>query len=158
MAKFGRRAEVALASALWCSESHKTSENRQAAREAVTTDWPRAMGAWDRRESIKNYVNSIGWGSEYSHSEPAGSEENARSMIAIFKSKFARDGFLTSVRTHGFAAWGIQVMARPQVPRYLRESQQLLRCAMRAYSNTLGARVQLRPEWDLQAVALNGAW
>eukprot|EP00969_Alexandrium_andersonii_P136465 6037683-Alexandrium_andersonii.AAC.1 len=83
MAHFGRRAEVALASALRCPEPHKTSENRQAAREAATTDWPRATGAWDRREAIKNHVISLGWGSEYSHSEPAGTEENARSMVAI---------------------------------------------------------------------------
>eukprot|EP00969_Alexandrium_andersonii_P059750 2631379-Alexandrium_andersonii.AAC.1 len=32
------------------------------------------------------------------------------------------------VRHWGFWARGLQVQRRPQVPRYLRESQQLLRC------------------------------
>eukprot|EP00969_Alexandrium_andersonii_P285745 12632950-Alexandrium_andersonii.AAC.1 len=49
-------------------------------------------------------------------------------------------------------------MARPQVPRYLRESQQLLRCCMRAYTQTLNITHPLKPEWDIQAVMDRGQW
>eukprot|EP00969_Alexandrium_andersonii_P208786 9221019-Alexandrium_andersonii.AAC.1 len=68
--------------------------------------------------------------------------------IAVFKSKIGRDAFLAEVRQRGLWAWGLRVSVRPQVPRYLRESQQLLRCVMRCYSDTTKSRDQMRPEWD----------
>eukprot|EP00969_Alexandrium_andersonii_P016559 725124-Alexandrium_andersonii.AAC.1 len=55
-------------------------------------------------------------------------------------------------------AWDLRVNIRPQVPKYLRESQQLLRCVMRAHSDTTQERTPMRPEWDLQAVTMNGEW
>eukprot|EP00969_Alexandrium_andersonii_P140739 6225743-Alexandrium_andersonii.AAC.1 len=54
--------------------------------------------------------------------------------------------------------WNLRVNIRPQIPKYLRESQQLLRCVMRAYSDTTRERTAMRPEWDIQAVSLNGEW
>eukprot|EP00969_Alexandrium_andersonii_P210851 9312568-Alexandrium_andersonii.AAC.1 len=43
--------------------------------------------------------------------------------------------------------------ARPQVPAYLRRSQQLLRCCMSVYADVMDLRTTpLRPVWDVQAV------
>eukprot|EP00969_Alexandrium_andersonii_P042347 1858385-Alexandrium_andersonii.AAC.1 len=52
IALYGRRAELALASALWCSDAQKSSENRLAAREAITTEWPKSMPLWPRRQTV----------------------------------------------------------------------------------------------------------
>eukprot|EP00969_Alexandrium_andersonii_P191717 8467693-Alexandrium_andersonii.AAC.1 len=39
--RFGRHADVALASATWGSGQLRKDQNRQSAREAVVCDWPR---------------------------------------------------------------------------------------------------------------------
>eukprot|EP00969_Alexandrium_andersonii_P318263 14058689-Alexandrium_andersonii.AAC.1 len=95
VAKYGRRSDLALASALWCSEGQKTIENRQASREALTTEWPRSMPFHQRQQTVQEFCRWINC-SDYSHTEPAGHADSARTAIACFKSKYARDNFLAA--------------------------------------------------------------
>eukprot|EP00969_Alexandrium_andersonii_P101483 4477347-Alexandrium_andersonii.AAC.2 len=156
--KHGRKAEAALAPALWCTDAQRESQNKQASREAIVSDWPRAASFADRKWYVDQHVKRIGWHEEFSHADPAGSAESARAVIAVFKSKYSRDAFLKSLKDQGLKIQGLYAQGRPQAPKYLRESQQLLRCCVKPYSETLGIDRQLKPEWDVQAVLDQGTW
>eukprot|EP00969_Alexandrium_andersonii_P357157 15448147-Alexandrium_andersonii.AAC.1 len=90
----GRRVEMALASALSCSDGQRASENKSAAREAITSEWPRAMAFAERWGPLGSYVAAAGVEQEYSRAEPAGDADRARMPIATLRSKIGRDGFL----------------------------------------------------------------
>eukprot|EP00969_Alexandrium_andersonii_P266046 11758703-Alexandrium_andersonii.AAC.1 len=62
IARFGRRAEMALSSALWCTDSQKSSLNKEASREAITSEWPRHFDFNDRCSAMRGYAGSLGLG------------------------------------------------------------------------------------------------
>eukprot|EP00969_Alexandrium_andersonii_P372173 15481141-Alexandrium_andersonii.AAC.1 len=78
----GRRVEMALSTALWCTDAQRASMNKDASREAITSEWPRQFSFDDRCSTMRGYVRSLGLEDEYSHLEPAGDQESARISIA----------------------------------------------------------------------------
>eukprot|EP00969_Alexandrium_andersonii_P118831 5254185-Alexandrium_andersonii.AAC.1 len=111
-------------------------------------------GQW----AVEAFVRRVGWSSEFSHVEPAGPAESARSAIVVFKSKYSRDGSLKAVENVGFPAQGLWLQVGLQVSRYLREGQQLLRCCAKARCQVRGVGYPLKPERGAQAVTDQGAW
>eukprot|EP00969_Alexandrium_andersonii_P109925 4849758-Alexandrium_andersonii.AAC.1 len=59
---------------------------------------------------------------------------------------------LDAIRKGYLVVGGWALKARPQVPKYLRGAQQLLRCLMAVYSDMYGLRDSpMVPVWDVQA-------
>eukprot|EP00969_Alexandrium_andersonii_P066510 2932052-Alexandrium_andersonii.AAC.1 len=68
---FGRRAEVALASASQCSKKARNRENKRAAREAIVSGSPKRVNFPARQAYTSDFLARTGWGPEKSHIEPA---------------------------------------------------------------------------------------
>eukprot|EP00969_Alexandrium_andersonii_P236717 10450171-Alexandrium_andersonii.AAC.1 len=66
-----------------------------------------------RQQTVQEFAKWIKC-TDYSHTEPAGHADSARTAIVSFESKFARDNFLAAVRKHGLQAWGLSIQVRPQ--------------------------------------------
>eukprot|EP00969_Alexandrium_andersonii_P323400 14288534-Alexandrium_andersonii.AAC.1 len=60
IARFGTRAEMALSSALWCTDAQRSALNKEASREAITSEWPRQFNFDGRCSAMRDYVRSLG--------------------------------------------------------------------------------------------------
>eukprot|EP00969_Alexandrium_andersonii_P231098 10206160-Alexandrium_andersonii.AAC.1 len=56
VARFGRRADMALSSAFWRTDAQRTSQNREASREAICSEWPRQFDFNGRCSAMRDYV------------------------------------------------------------------------------------------------------
>eukprot|EP00969_Alexandrium_andersonii_P198045 8748022-Alexandrium_andersonii.AAC.1 len=99
---------MALSSALWCTDAQRSSQNKEASREAICSERPRQLDFDGRCSAMRGYVRSLGWEADYSHLEPAWDQESARISSAVFRSKIARDACVSHARSVGMWIWNLR--------------------------------------------------
>ena len=78
--------------------------------------------------------------------------------IVEFFSKDARNEFLDMLRKDMLVCHGQIAVGRAQIPKYQREADQPLRCAIAVFSQCDGTRARYKPTWELSALWHSGEW
>ena len=73
-------------------------------------------------------------------------------------SQEARNDFLELVKKDALTCHGQIAIARAQIPKYQRETDQPLRCAISVYSQVIGKQQRYKPTWEMSAVWHDGEW
>ena len=72
--------------------------------------------------------------------------------------KHARSTFLRNVKNDPHKIKGNTIAGRPQIPRYRREQDAPMKCAMKALATIYGGNPKFRPTWELQALWHESEW
>ena len=154
----GRLNEIDQRSALTNSQLQK-DQQLQASKQAIVTSWADSATATDRSKAVEDLLSKHGMLNRYASTTTLKTKQGiAPISIVEFFSKDARNEFLDMLRKDMLVCHGQIAVGRAQIPKYQREADQPLRCAIAVFSQCDGTRARYKPTWELSALWRSGEW
>ena len=136
------------------------AQQLEASKQAIISSWPDSAGPQDRMRAIEDLV--------VKHDTLRGRYASCTTLrtkagwshftIVEFFTKEARNDFLELVKKDALVCHGQIAVGRAQIPKYQRENDQPLRCAISVYSQVINKQQRYKPTWEMSAVWHGGEW
>ena len=136
------------------------AQQLEASKQAIISSWPDSAGPQDRMRAIEDLV--------VKHDTLRGRYASCTTLrtkagwshftIVEFFTKEARNDFLELVKKDALVCHGQIAVGRAQIPKYQRENDQPLRCAISVYSQVIDKQQRYKPTWEMSAVWHGGEW
>ena len=132
----------------------------EASKQAIVSSWPNTAGPPDRMQAVEQLVNK--------HDSLKGKYASTTTLrtktgwsqfsIVEFFTKESRNDFLDLVCRDALTCFGQIQVARAQIPKYQREADQPLRCALAVFAQITGKQQRFKPTWEISAVWHHNEW
>ena len=124
----------------------------QASKQFLLMGWPK-IDEKEREKEIKRMANYYGLMNKYQGSTTLKTKNGlAHFTIVDMWDKEARNEFLQHIKRDPHQAQGNTIVGRPQIPRYRREQDAPMKCAMKTLANIIGDNPKFSPTWEIQAL------
>ena len=124
----------------------------QASKQLLLMGWPN-IDEKEREKEIKRMANYYGLAHKYQGSTTLKTKNGlAHFTIVDMWDKEARNEFLQKVKHDPHQVQGNNIVGRPQIPRYRREQDAPMKCAMKTLATLIGNNPKFSPTWEIQAL------
>ena len=124
----------------------------QASKQLLLMGWPK-IDEKEREKEIKWMANYYGLMNKYQGSTTLKTKNGlAHFTIVDMWDKEARNEFLQHIKRDPHQVQGNTIVGRPQIPRYRREQDAPMKCAMKTLANIIGDNPKFSPTWEIQAL------
>ena len=124
----------------------------QASKQLLLMGWPK-IDEKEREKEIKRMANYYGLMNKYQGSTTLKTKNGlAHFTIVDMWDKEARNEFLQHIKRDPHQVQGNTIVGRPQIPRYRREQDAPMKCAMKTLANIIGDNPKFSPTWEIQAL------
>ena len=132
----------------------------EASKQAIISSWPDSAGPADRTQAVEQLVNRHdNLKGKYASTTTLRTKQGwSQFSIVEFFTKEARNEFVELVRKDALICHGQIAVGRAQIPKYQREADQPLRCAIAVFSQLTGKQQRYKPTWEMSSVWHNNEW
>ena len=132
----------------------------EASKQAIVTSWPDTAGPPDRIQAVEQMVDKhASLKGKYASTTTLRTKTGwSQFSIVDFFTKESRNDFLDLVRRDALTCFGQIQVARAQIPKYQREADQPLRCAIAVFAQITGKQQRFKPTWEMSAVWHHNKW
>ena len=132
----------------------------EASKQAIVSSWPDSAGPADRTQAVEQLVNRHdNLKGKYASTTTLRTKQGwSQFSIVEFFTKEARNEFVELVRKDALICHGQIAVGRAQIPKYQREADQPLRCAIAVFSQLTGKQQRYKPTWEMSSVWHNNEW
>ena len=136
------------------------AQQLEASKQAIVSSWSDSAGPQERMKAIEDMVaKQDSLRGKYASTTTLRTKSGwSHFSIVEFCTKEARNDFLELVKKDALTCHGQIAIARAQIPKYQRETDQPLRCAISVYSQVIGKQQRYKPTWEMSAVWHDGEW
>ncbi|CAE7460901.1 unnamed protein product, partial [Symbiodinium microadriaticum] len=136
------------------------AQQLEASKQAIVSSWSDSAGPQERMKAIEDMVaKHDSLRGKYTSTTTLRTKSGwSHFSIVEFFTKDARNDFLELVKKDALICQGQIAIARAQIPKYQRETDQPLRCAISVYSQVIGKQQRYKPTWEMSAVWHDGEW
>ena len=145
-------------SAKTASLLHRDQE-LEASKQLLLMGWPTGMSEQDRDREIRSMAQYYGVVDKLQGTTTLKNKQGLGHFTIVHMwDKDARNTFLHQVKNDPHKLKGSTIVGRPQIPRYRREQDAPMKCAMKALATIYGGNPKFRPTWELQALWHETEW
>lgn len=124
----------------------------QASKQLLLMGWPK-IDEKEREKEIKRMASYYGLMHKYQGSTTLKTKNGlAHFTIVDMWDKEARNEFLQHIKRDPHQVQGNTIVGRPQIPRYRREQDAPMKCAMKTLATMIGDNPKFSPTWEIQAL------
>ncbi|CAE7228886.1 Klhl22 [Symbiodinium sp. CCMP2592] len=137
----------------------KATVLKQASKQLLLMGWPTGMSEQDRDKEIRGMAQYYGVADKLQGTTTLKNKQGLGHFTIVHMwDKDARNTFLHNVKNDPHKIKGNTIVGRPQIPRYRREQDAPMKCAMKALATIYGGNPKFRPTWELQALWYETEW
>ena len=123
----------------------------EASKPLLLMGWPNGISEQDRDKEIRGMARYYGVEEKMQGTTTLKNREGLGHFTIVHMwDKDARNTFLHHVKNDPHKLKGSTIVGRPQIPRYRRERDAPMKCAMKALATIYGGNPKFRPTWELQ--------
>ena len=131
----------------------------EASKQLLLMGFPSSMTDRDREKEIRNMASYYRVADKLQGTTTHKTKQGlAHFTIVEMWDKEARNAFLHHVKADPHKVNGSTILGRPQIPRYRREQDAPMKCAMKSLATIMGDNPRFRPTWELQALWHDSSW
>ena len=137
----------------------RRDQELEASKQLLLMGWPTGMSEQDRDKEIRGMAQCYGVADKLQGTTTLKNKQGLGHFTILHMwDKHARSTFLRNVKNDPHKIKGNTIAGRPQIPRYRREQDAPMKCAMKALATIYGGNPKFRPTWELQALWHESEW
>ena len=125
----------------------------EASKQAIVSSWADSASPADRTQAVEQLVHRHDTlRGKYASTTTLRTKQGwSQFSIVEFFTKEARNEFVELLKKDALICHGQIAVGRAQIPKYQREADQPLRCAIAVYSQLTGRQQRYKPTWEMSA-------